>query len=450
MDSFEEGSQREIIEHRTSNIEHRVSQFISPSSIHGELKSPSSKSMMQRAVAAGLLTNGKTILVNPSYSEDSKASIEIIKKLGAVVVEEKNRIIIEGGLKKYSLDEKILLNCKESGLCLRMFSAISGLLNIRIMLNGEGSLHSRPISIIEQTLSEFGVNSRTQNGFIPIEIKGPYRGTTAHVDGSLGSQFLTGLLMALPLVKHDTKLFVSDLTSKPYVDMTLELLNDFGIDIKNENYKIYYIKGNQEYKQIEYSIEGDWSSAAFMLVAAAIAGSVRLSGLKVNSKQADIKILEVLKMTGAKINVNESSIEVGKIEKPLKPFKFDATHCPDLFPPLVALACNCDGKSIIFGVNRLIYKESDRAVSLKEEFNKIGADVVIQGDVMAVKGKKLKGGEASSHNDHRVAMALAVAGLTSQNGILINDSTCVNKSYPEFFEDLGRIARIQNSESRIQ
>lgn len=439
MVSFTDDIENESNENRASNIEHRTSDFVSPSSVIGELKAPSSKSLMQRAVAAALLTNGKTTLLNPSYSEDCKASIDIIKKLGASVVEEKKGLIIVSGMKNFSHDDKISLNCRESGLCLRMFSAIAGLLNNRIILTGEGSLHSRPVTMIEQTLAEFGVNSRTKNGFIPIEIKGPYRGTVAHIDGSLGSQFLTGLLMALPVVKHDSKLFVSELTSKPYIDITLELLNDFGIEIKNENYKIFYIKGNQQYKQVEYSIEGDWSSAAFMLVAGAIAGSVRVSGLKVDSKQADRKILEVLKMTGAIINVSNSFIEVEKNVKPLKPFKFDATHCPDLFPPLVALACNCEGKSVIFGVNRLIYKESDRAIALREEFNSIGANVVIQGDVMAVKGKKLKGGEISSHNDHRVAMALAIAALTSLKGVQVNDSSCVNKSYPDFFEDLNSI-----------
>jgi 3-phosphoshikimate 1-carboxyvinyltransferase len=216
--------------------------------------------------------------------------------------------------------------------------------------------------------------------------------------------------------------------------MTLHLLTQFGITIENQQFERFMIKGPQQYRAQTYNVEGDWSGAAFLLVAGAIAGSIRVENLNHGSYQADKVIVDVLNMTGAEVEVAQNYVEVG--HKTLSGFEFDATDCPDLFPPLVALASYCEGKSVIFGAQRLKVKESDRGLALLREFTKMGASIQLYPDRIEVTGNALDGGVVESYNDHRIAMACAVAALQSKYGVTIQDAECVAKSYPEFFEDL--------------
>jgi 3-phosphoshikimate 1-carboxyvinyltransferase len=405
--------------------------WIRPSKISGTLRTPASKSMMLRATAAALLSKGESQIINPSFCDDALAGLRVAGALGGYVEREGQLVTIKGGR---SL-QKTVLNCNESGLCMRMFTPVAALYNRKITITGTGSLMARPMEIVERPLNQLGAYCKTNNGFPPIHVKGPIKGGKIRIDGFISSQFLTGLLMALPLCQEDSELIVNDLKSKPYVTMTLFLLDQFGISIHSEkDLNRFFIEGNQFFKNTTCQIEGDWSAAAFLLVAGAISGKVKVSNLQPHSLQADKRILEVLELTGAELSIMKDTVSAEQSQ--LKAIEFDATDCPDLFPPLVALACSCSGRSRIAGVKRLKHKESDRAHTLLTEFSKIGAKIMITGDWMEIEGIRLKGGIIESHNDHRIAMAGAVAGLNTENGVFIDGWKCVSKSYPCFFEDL--------------
>ncbi|NLA49778.1 MAG: 3-phosphoshikimate 1-carboxyvinyltransferase [Bacteroidales bacterium] len=408
--------------------------YVLPSEISGSVSAPPSKSMTQRAIAAALLAAGESIITNPSDCDDSLAAINIVTALGADVIHKPGLLRITGGSGKI---RERLLNCGESGLAIRMFSPVASLNVEEIILTGTGSLVKRPMSIIEDALTQFGVKCKSKGGFLPLTIQGPLRGGHCEIDGSLSSQLLTGLLMALPVAERDSVIIVNNLKSKPYVDMTLQVLKSFGIRTVRSDYSRFEIPGNQKYKAKKIEIEGDWSGGAFLLVAGAINGDIKVEGLRADSLQSDKAILNVLDSAGVRTTILEDSVTVRKSQ--LKPFFFDATESPDLFPPLVTLAAFCNGKSKIRGVSRLIHKESNRAKALIGEFGKIGIRVETDDDNMIVTGGSVKGGEVSSHGDHRIAMAAAVAALGGAGKILIKDSGCVAKSYPLFFEHLRRL-----------
>lgn len=395
----------------------------------GTLKSPTSKSYMQRAIAIAMLSEGQTIIKNPCFCKDVEAVIDIARSLGAEVEVSEERVLVTPNKKIKST----VLNVGESGLGIRMLTPIASLHSEALTLVGEGSLKTRPMQSLETPLRDLGVNISTNQGLLPIQVKGPLLGGVTKVDGSIGSQVLTGLLIALPKALNASKLEVSNLQSKPYIDMTLEIMEHFGVKVVYENYKVFHVNGSQNYKGTTYQIEGDWSGAAFHLVGAAIVGDVTLIDINPKSKQADVKIIEALRSAGAKINLEENSIRVEKNE--LKAFHFDATHCPDLFPPLSNLAVACEGISVIKGVGRLTHKESNRAEALKKVWTDLGIEVKLLGDEMHIKGGKVKAGTLHSHNDHRIAMMGAIASLISQGPINIEQANAVQKSYPTFFED---------------
>jgi len=390
--------------------------------------------MMQRALAAAMLANGNSVIHNACKCEDTTAATNIIQRMGSEVIKKGNSIEITSKVSKAA--ESIQVG--ESGLSLRMFSPIVALKPAKIEILGTGSILTRPVQNIIEGLENLGIECENPGkGFLPICIKGGYKSNFAKIDGSLGSQFLTGLLMALPCRKEDTTLKVNNLKSIPYINMTIDLLCNFGIEIEHENYKNFQIKGNQTYRPTEYTIEADWSSAAPLLVAGALKGSVTLKHMNTDSYQADKAILDALQKCGASITWKKNNLTVEK--KTLHAFDFDATHCPDLFPPLVALASHCAGESRIKGVHRLAHKECNRGVVLKKEFAKLGVRIRIEGDEMIIPGGEVRGGLAKSNNDHRIAMALAITALASPSPIEIGQHECVAKSYPEFFTDLRKI-----------
>jgi len=401
------------------------------STIEGRVRVPASKSVMQRVAAAALLAGpaGARIL-NPSTCDDARAALGVISALGAEVVSGPGEVVVTGGLSP----RKRELDCRESGLCLRLFSAVAGLWHEELVLTGRGSLMRRPADILEGALAGLGVSCRTRGGFPPVSICGPLRGGRASLDGSVSSQVLTGLLMALPLAAADSELVVAGLRSRPYVDMTLGILRDCGIRVENEGYERFRVSGGQSYRVGTYTIEGDWSAAAPLCVAAAVAGRLRVTGLDPASPQADKKILDVLEAAGAAVSAAPGLVTVEK--RDLRAFVFDAGNCPDLVPPLTALACHCRGTSRILGAGRLRYKESDRAAVLAAEFGRLGARIALGGDVLEVMGGPLSGGEASAHGDHRIVMALAAAAVGALDPVVIEGAESVAKSYPLFFRDL--------------
>lgn len=412
-----------------------MKKLVKPSVISGSIPAPASKSMMQRAIAIALLAKGKSVLYNYTPCADSDMALDVIQRLGADVkmINNNNDVEVMGGF----FPKHNEVSCGEAGLGIRMFTPVASLWHETMKLNGEGSLKKRPIAMLENPLKELGVEISTNNGFVPITVKGPLKGGLAHVDGSVSSQMLTGLLIALPLAQSDTKLIVNDLKSKPYIDMTLGIMNDFGVSITHSNYETFEIKGNQDYTARNYVVEGDWSGAAFLLVAGALGGSVTVTNLLAKSLQADLEIMKAIEKAGADIIITDSSISV--VKNNLHAFEFDATECPDLFPPLVALACHCNGVTTIKGVSRLKHKESDRATVLKTEFAKIGTVIELRGDEMLVYGGTVTGGVMHANNDHRIAMAAAVAAIACKTEIEIENTECIAKSYPGFFEDFAKI-----------
>lgn len=404
---------------------------LSPAKIKGRLIAPPSKSLMQRAVFAAALARGQSELLNPSFADDCLAALDVARALGAKVERSPDRVGIQAGATAC----QPVLQCRESGLCLRLSCAIAALFDQAFTITGSGSLLKRPIQMVKQSLQQLGVSIQTSSGLPPVTIRGPLRGGKVEVDGSISSQFVSGLLMALPLCQEDSEVSVSDLKSKPYIQMTLQLLKAFGLDIETApGLDLFRIRGGQKYQARTYSIEGDWSGAACLLVAGAIAGEMEISGLEIDSLQADRAILTALKKSGAAVAYGASGIKVSSAS--LSGFEFDAGDCPDLFPALIALACNCRGASVFWGAKRLIHKESNRAQALLQEFKKLGAQIVWDDDRMQVNGGRLQGGGVNCHNDHRIAMACAVASLTSSNGITLDEPQVVAKSYPRFFEDL--------------
>lgn len=414
---------------------------IKPSAIKGTLTAPTSKSSMQRACAAALLNKGKTVIHNPGKSNDDLAALDIIQKLGAAVnkIANGNVEINSTGVEPVSED----MNCGESGLSIRMFTPIAALSDQPITINGTGSLLKRPMDFFDAIFPQLGISIESNKGMLPIKIKGPLQPKDITIDGSLSSQFLTGLLMAFAkAVTAPVTITVSNLKSKPYIDLTLQVMKNFGYVVENNNYESFTIKPINQLtnKQINYTVEGDWSGGAFLLVAGAIAGKIVVKGLDPFSTQADKAVLQAIIASGATISIEEKQIEIAPPATglpALKPFHFNATDCPDLFPPLAALAAYCNGTSVIEGVSRLAHKESNRGLTLQEEFAKMGVEIILQDDLMMIKGGTgLKGANVHSRHDHRIAMACAVAALKADGDTVIEEAEAINKSYPDFYEHL--------------
>jgi 3-phosphoshikimate 1-carboxyvinyltransferase len=422
---------------------------IQPSTLSGNIHAPASKSSMQRACAAALVRKGESVIHNPGVSNDDNAALDIIQKLGAEVNFVDGILTVKSNGVNPIADS---ISCGESGLSIRMFTPIAALSNQSITINGTGSLLTRPMDFFDEILPQLSVDIKSKAGKLPLEVKGPLQPNNITIDGSLSSQFLTGLLMAFSSSNANATIYVNNLKSKPYVDLTLEVMKQFGLNVPiNNNYQSFEFKESEisnQKSQIEYTVEGDWSGAAFLLVAGAIAAPNRIfvKGLDVFSTQADKAILQALIDSGCVISIQPELIEVGLPAsglKGLKPFQFNATDCPDLFPPLVALASFCNGTTVIEGVSRLAHKESNRGLTLQEEFGKLGIEIVLQDDLMLVHGGTgVKGATVHSRHDHRIAMACAVAASNATIEVIIEDADAINKSYPNFYKHLQQLGAV--------
>jgi len=421
--------------------------IIQPSEISGSVYAAASKSSMQRACAAALVRKGESLIRNPGISNDDKAAINVIKALGATVneMDDGSLQIISGGINPVTNT----VNCGESGLGIRMFAPIVALSEKEITIRGEGSLLSRPMDFFDKILPQLGVRITSNKGKLPLKLKGPLQPKSIEIDGSLSSQFLTGLLIAYAASDaKDVTIKVNNLKSRPYVDLTLTVMEGFGLKAPlNKDYEEFTFLSDfvsDESSFTDYTVEGDWSGGAFLLVAGVIAGNITVHGLDIASTQADKAVLKALLDCNCKILIEEKQIEIGPGE--LKAFHFDATDCPDLFPPLVALASYCAGTTVIEGVHRLTHKESNRALTLQEEFGKMGISIELQDNQMLIKGGiVINGAHVRSHHDHRIAMACAVAALKAVGETTINEADAVRKSYPNFYEHLQSLGVSLNS-----
>ncbi len=407
---------------------------VAPSRLSGTVVAPPSKSHLQRLIAIAALADGESRISGYEPSADVDAAISAARGLGATLTIHDSEIIITKGI---SLDESASIHCGESGLAARMFSAIAALSPNKITVTGEGSLLKRPFGMVHEALSQLGKTVVLTDGKLPMEVSGVMLPSEICIDGSESSQLLTGLLIALPMLQGRSIIHVDGLQSRPYIQMTIDTLAQFGIQIQNEGFKKFIVEGNQRPRPTSLTVEGDWSGAAFLLVGGAIAGEVTVTGLNPGSSQADRAILDVLEMVGAEVDVQAHHVTVKRNR--LQPFFFDATDCPDLFPPLAALAAYCDGKSSIVGTHRLRHKESDRAVAIYSVLRELGIEVSSEDDAMHIIGGQVSGGTVSSHNDHRIAMMAATMGCMASGAINIIEAEAVNKSYPHFFRDMASL-----------
>lgn len=419
---------------------------VRPATLRGALTPPCSKSYAQRALALALLAEGRTTLRNLDLCDDTRRALDAILTLGARIERhDASTVSVEGALRygRRAGERCVLrpaserLHAGESGLAARLFAPIAALSDRAVHIEGEGTLLQRPMQTVVDALRQLGARAEADGGRLPLTVYGPLRGGEAHIDGAVSSQFATGLLLALPCCAEETVLHLSDAVSTPYLDMTIAAADRFGAAIFQRDYAEFYVPGGQRYRAVDYTIEGDWSAAAMLLAAGAVAGQITVGGISRLSRQADTRFCEALARSGAVV-VDEADA-VTAVSRPLRAFEFDATDCPDLFPALVVLAAAAEGTSVLHGASRLKYKECDRGEALREEYGRLGIEVGMpETDMMTVRGGVPRGGRVSAHGDHRIAMSLAATGLRADGAVTIEGAECVAKSYPAFFEELER------------
>ena len=408
------------------------------SSVGQTLRAPPSKSHGIRSLCAATLAQGHSVLQRPPGCADFGAAMGICEALGAKLKHRSDSLEIAGiggSASRGSGGPVRFLNCGESALCLRLFACVAAALGGAFRLEARGSLRDRNVAPLVHALRDLGARCSSQGGRPPLVVEGPFTRTRVLLDASSSSQVLTGLLMASPLSEHPTTIEARGLVSHPYVSLTLEALSLAGVQVESsEALDRFVVHGPQPFEPVHAAVECDWSALAFLLVAAAITGHGSFEDVQANSSQGDRAVLEVLRSAGAKLSLTGTSLTVTR--GALRPFHFDATHHPDLFPPLAVLAAACPGRSEIVGVGRLRNKESDRAFALERELGTLGIRVELRDDLMVIHGGSVRAGAVDAHGDHRIAMALAVAALRATEPCQLTGAEHVAKSYPRFFHDL--------------
>ena len=403
----------------------------------GQITIPPSKSASHRALICAALAQGKSRIDNIKHSEDIVATLACANALGVDFTQETGAVIFNGN----GIDPKdnAVLDCGESGSTLRFMIPIALIFDKELHLTGHGRLMQRPLKAYKEALEENGATIKQTDK--EIIVKGSIRSGTYSFSGSVSSQYVTGLLFALPLLNGDSEIVLTTpLESKGYVDMTIDMLSRFGIELKNDNYERFIIKGNQAYKATDHMVEGDYSAVAFFLAAGALGCDVKCFGLKSDSLQGDKAFIDILKKCGVRIEEQDGYIQA--LPSKIQAITIDVKDIPDLVPPLTALLCFAEGESKIINAGRLRLKESDRLHALATEFNNLGAKIVEGEDYLTIQGvKTLTGGLSDAHNDHRIAMAIAVASIRSTDKIELNGASSVNKSYPAFWDDFCKIER---------
>ena len=411
---------------------------INPSKLKGEVKIPPSKSMAHRAIICAALSDGLCIIENIDYSDDIIATIDAMNSLGAKIVKHKDYIEVIGA---YGSNEKAketrVIDCNESGSTLRFLVPISLLFKGSSKFIGRGNLGKRPLTTYYNIFERQGIEYSYEEGNLNLVINGELKPGTFEVEGNVSSQFITGLLFTLPLLKEDSKIIITtEMESKGYIDLTLKAISDFGIEIINNNYREFIIKGNQKYNAKNYRVEGDYSQAAFFLCADSLGNDVLCKDLDLTSLQGDKEVIDILERMNVVFNANDIGVR-GTTNGELTSTIIDGSQCPDIIPVLTAVAALTKGTTEIINAGRLRIKECDRLAAVTSELNKLGAKIIEKEEGLVVTGvEKLKGGvEVWSHKDHRIAMTLAIASTRCEEPIVIKDYECIAKSYPNFFED---------------
>lgn len=408
---------------------------VKPAKLSGKVTAPPSKSDVHRAVICAALSGGVCKIAPVELSNDIKATISCVRSLGAETRLKDN--VLEVDASGFLLKKTAALNCIESGSTLRFFVPIAAAGGIEAEFTGSGSLNSRPVGLFSELLPKAGVKCET-SGTLPLKISGQLNPGEFKVPGNISSQFITGLLFALPILNGDSKIVLTTkLESAGYIDMTINCMKRFGVEVDRTDYG-WFIKGNQSYKPQDYRTEGDWSQAAFFMAAGAVSGDVEVEGVSLGSAQGDKEIVDLLKRFGAKVEVKSGSVRVEKSE--LKGIDIDAKNIPDLVPILSVIAGCAGGVTNIFGAERLRIKESDRLKTTANMINSIGGKAEEKPGGLVIHGTGgFKGGKADGANDHRIVMSASVAALRCRNEVVISDMESINKSFPDYFGEYEKL-----------
>lgn len=417
-----------------------------PHKLEGNVKIPPSKSMAHRAVICAALSDGVSRLTNIDYSDDIIATIKAMESLGAIIINKDEYLEVTGinnkdNKIKDNINENRIIDCNESGSTLRFLVPIASLFDGVNNFIGRGNLGKRPLDTYYNIFDEQGIKYSYKEGILDLKTEGRLKAGEFRVKGNISSQFITGLLFTLPLLDGDSKIIITtEMESKGYIDLTLSAMKDFGVEVFNNDYKEFIVKGNQTYKGRDYRVEGDYSQAAFYLCADALCNKIKADDLKLDSLQGDKEVIDILERMGVSFNTVENGL-IGKVDGKLKSTVIDGSQCPDIIPVVALTASLCKGTTEIINAERLRIKECDRLSAVTSELNKLGADIKEKKDGLIINGvKSLKGGaEVWSHKDHRIAMTLAIASTVCEEPIVIKDYECVSKSYPKFWDDFKSI-----------
>ncbi len=407
------------------------------SSVKGIVEAPASKSMTHRILIFGALAAGQSIIRNPLSAEDTNATREVLNLLGVEIENIDDVWRLRGGVLHSSPEP---LNCRESGTTLRLMTAICGLINGDSTLTGGSSLRARPIQPLLDALKRIGVDSESCEGFPPVTIKGTgiLRGGTTELPGNISSQYVSALLTVAPLAEKPVEInLTTRLESKPYVEMTLNAMRLFGVEPCVSKNLMRFEVLPKLYRSADVRVEGDWSSAAYLLAAGALAGEVSVTGLDPKSAQADKAILKILLLMGADVKVTDN-IVTSKLSK-LNGIDFDMVDCPDLFPIVSVLCAVARGESRLTGLERLRLKESDRVQAMHNGLKQMGVKVEKVGEELIIRGGVIREANINSYLDHRIAMSFAVLALVAKGATTIQGADCVAKSYPDFWKDFEEI-----------
>jgi len=420
---------------------------ITPTELKGQISVPPSKSISHRTLICASLARGESTISNISLSDDILATINGIKALWAKVNYIKSNsnggtydvVVVGNGFPEI---QKSTIDCMESGSTLRFLIPVALLAGKEVTFTGRGRLAQRPLDVYCRIFENQGINYCTGPEGLPITFSGKLKAGIFYVRGDVSSQFISGLLFSLPLLESDSEILVTTpMESKGYVDLTIDVLKKYAIDIDNHNYEYFRVKGNQSYKPANCSVEGDYSQSAFWLVAGILNGNISCANLNPNSLQGDKIIVSILTEMGAALTLDGNSINAQTSQT--TGITIDASQCPDLVPPLAVLGALSKNTTRIVNAGRLKIKESDRLKALSTELGKLGAKITEFPDGLEIHGRDLlEGGTVDSWNDHRIAMAMAVAALRCKNPVIIKNSDSVKKSYPNFWNEFRKLGGI--------
>ena len=406
-----------------------------PFTPNGTISAPPSKSDVHRAVICAALSGGVCTISPVALSEDVKATIGCVEALGAKTALKDKVLTVDG--REIFKNKEAVLDCRESGSTLRFLIPVAAAGGVSAVFTGAGRLPERPIGVYTDALPEKGVTCQTEGG-LPLQISGKLQSGVFKIPGNVSSQFITGLLFALPLLDGDSDIVLtSPIQSAGYINMTIRTMSKFGIEVDMTD-KGWHVRGKQRYIPTDYTTDGDWSQAAFFLVAGAVGGEVTVQGANIDSSQGDRRIAALLREFGAEVIQDGGSITVKKA--PMRAIEISAAQIPDLVPVLAVCACFAEGITKITDAERLRIKESDRLKTTAALLNSLGGKVNELPDGLEITGvKQLKGAAVDGCNDHRIVMSAAVCAAGCEGGITCTDAWSVNKSYPDFYDDYAKI-----------